>query len=109
MLNDNAGDSSYKKQEKSLLPIHNEEFEELGEGMSDMESENEEENDNENDDNLVSFIDSLDSNKRKSEYELDKDEARQIKRHKDVITEAYDESEYNLQPKPKQGNYIYNN
>ncbi|ORX49310.1 small-subunit processome [Piromyces finnis] len=104
MLNDNVGESSYKKQEKSLLPIHNEEFEEYAEGMSDIESENEEENDNDdNDDNLVSFIDSLDSNKRKSEYELDKDEARQIKRHKDIITEAFDESEYNLQPKAKQG------
>ncbi|OUM62553.1 hypothetical protein PIROE2DRAFT_69489 [Piromyces sp. E2] len=101
MLNDNVGDSSYKKQEKSLMPVHTEEFEELGEGMSDIESENEEENEND-DDNLVSFIDSLDSNKRKSEYELDKDEARQIKRHKDIITEAYDESEYNLQPKAKQ-------
>ncbi|ORY61880.1 small-subunit processome [Neocallimastix californiae] len=97
---------SFKNKEKSLLPIYNdEEFEELGEGMSDIESENEKENevDNENDDNLVSFIDSLDSNKRKSEYDLDKDEAREIKRHKDVITEAFEESEYNLQPKAKEG------
>jgi len=105
MLNDNEENSSFKKQEKSLLPIHNEEFEELGEGMSDIESEEEKEDDegNEGDDNLVSFIDSLDTNKRKSEYDLDKNEARQIKRHKDIITEAYDESEYNLQPKAKQG------
>jgi len=106
MLNDNKKEISLKKQEKSLLPINNEEeFEELGEGMSDIESENEEENDinNENDDNLVSFIDSLDSNKRKSEYDLDKEEIRQIKKHKDIMNEAYDESEYNLQPKAKQG------
>jgi len=77
--------------------------------MSDIESENEKENevDNENDDNLVSFIDSLDSNKRKSEYDLDKDEAREIKRHKDVITEAFEESEYNLQPKAKEGISIF--
>ncbi|ORX76369.1 small-subunit processome [Anaeromyces robustus] len=103
MLNDNVEESTFKKQEKSLLPIHNEEeFEELGEGMSDIESEDENENED-NDNNLVSFIDSLDSNKRKSEYDLDKNEARQIKRHKDVITEAFDESEYNLQPKVKQG------
>jgi len=106
MLNNNAGEASFRKQEKSLLPIQNKEFEELGEGMSDIESENDEENedDNENDHNLVSFIDSLDSNKRKSEYDLDRDEARKIKRHKDVITEAYNESEFNLQPNAKQGN-----
>jgi len=105
MLNNNAGEASFRKQEKSLLPIQNKEFEELGEGMSDIESENDEENedDNENDHNLVSFIDSLDSNKRKSEYDLDRDEARKIKRHKDVITEAYNESEFNLQPNAKQG------
>lgn len=98
MLNDDS--EAIKKTEKSLLTHYDDD--ELEEGTNEFEDDDEEEYEEEegDDENLLSFIDSLDNKKRKSD-ELDSQNP--IKKRKEVVTEAYDEFEYNLPPRENDG------